>query len=376
MHTSDWHLGRTFHGFSLHSVTETLLEELIETIQEQNIDVLLISGDIYDQAQPRVDTVRLLSRTFQKLIALGVTVVATSGNHDSAARLGFASEILASGGLHLITSPEQVDQPVLIEKGGVKAAIYGFPYLEPHGIASQWGVEASHPAVLAEAGRRALTNYTQQEAHAAIALSHCFVSGATTSDSERDITVGGLASLGADTFTGFDYVALGHIHGKQTITDTVRYSGSLLAFSFSEEKHTKGGWILDVEPTGISQITAIEWQTTIKLRTLKGKLEHLLTSPEYEGLDEHFLRIYITDNERPYAAADQLKTRFNHIAELYFTPENPQPGLISSYSRERFETKSTQEITEDFFAHVRQRRVTEEEALIVQEATETAGKDN
>lgn len=376
LHTSDWHLGRSFHGFSLHHFSEEILDELLQTICEEHIDVLLISGDVYDQAQPRVDTVKLMSSALQKIVAQGVTVIAISGNHDSAPRLGFASDILAAGGLHLMTEPDAVERPVLVEKDGVEVAFYGIPFLEPRSLASRWGVDPSHPAVLSEASRRALADFKNRQSAAAIALTHCFVSGANTSDSERDITVGGVASVGADVFAGFDYAALGHIHGRQKITDTARYSGSLLAYSFSEENHTKGGWILDVDQTGLQSIEPIDWKTTVKLKTVKGKLSELLESPEYAGLEDYFVRIYITDNERPYAAAEQLKTRFNHIAELFFTPENPVENLTSSYDREQFEQKTVQEITEDFYAHVRQRSVNDAETAVLHTATELAREVN
>lgn len=372
LHTSDWHLGRTFHGFSLQETAQALLDELLELVENEGIDVLLISGDVYDLAQPRITTVNLLSQTLVRLSQAGCTVIATSGNHDSPARLGFAAPLLAASRVHLKTRPEELDQPVLVEKEGVQVAFYGLPYLEPRALAGRWGTEASHPAVLEYASHLALQDAQGRNLHATIALAHCFVAGAHTSDSERDISVGGLASTGADVFDGFDYVALGHLHGRQKITDRVRYSGSLLAYSFSEENHTKGAWILDITTDGISTITPYTWKTKVQLKTLTGTLHELLKNPDYQAYSDHFVRIYLTDNERPYAAADHLKTRFKHIAELHFTPANPSPAENRPYKSQDLEHKSPRHITEDFLTHIRQRSTSPAENTILNLAWEQA----
>lgn len=373
LHTSDWHLGRSFHGFSLLQETTHILEELIQCIEAEKVEVLLISGDVYDQAQPRVDMVKLFSQTLSRIRSLGCTVIATSGNHDSAIRLGFAAEVLAAGGVHFLTDPDQVATPVILENKTEKIAFYGIPYLEPRALAPAWETVASHAAVLEKAVAQ-IRQAPVENLTASIALAHCFVSGMTTSESERDLSVGGVASVGADIFADFDYVALGHLHGRQKVSETMRYSGSLLAYSFSEEKHRKGAWLIDTNPHGTISVSAVDWKNTTHLHTLTGELEDLLTQQEYAQYESAYVRINLTDQERPHAAIDRLKTRFSKVAELFFTPPQQKQREKSAYGRAKTSIRSAQDVAGDFFEHVRQRELNESELQLVRAASEEAQK--
>lgn len=360
LHTSDWHLGRTFHGTSLHSYAERLLDELVTLVQEQGIDVVLISGDVYDQAQPRTETVQLFDRTLTRLVQAGAQVIATSGNHDSAIRLGFGSSLLSAAGVHLVTSQTQVGQPVLLTAGGVEVAFYGIPYLEPRPIAARWETEASHAAVLAEAMRRVEEDAATRQVAATVVLAHCFATGSETSESERDISVGGVQQVPASTFAAASYTALGHLHGRQKVTDTVRYSGSLLAYSFSEQNHRKGAWILDVSSDGRIQVHEHTWSTHLVLKTLKGTLDEVLDEATVAAYGQAFVSITLTDAERPAGALDQLKAHYAHVQELYFAPEGVSSPQEHSYRRTR-QPQSVQAICESFYDHVRGRALNEAE---------------
>ncbi|WP_237194267.1 exonuclease SbcCD subunit D [Rothia nasimurium] len=371
LHTSDWHLGRTFHGTSLHSYAEQLLDELVTLVQEQGIDVVLISGDVYDQAQPRTETVQLFDRTLTRLVQAGVQVVATSGNHDSAIRLGFGSSLLSAAGVHLVTSQTQVGQPVLLAAGGVEVAFYGIPYLEPRPIAARWGTEASHASVLAEAMRRVEEDAATRQVAATVVLAHCFATGSEPSESERDISVGGVQQVPASTFAAASYTALGHLHGRQKVTDTVRYSGSLLAYSFSEQNHRKGAWIIDVAPDGTIEVSEHTWQTHLVLKTLKGTLDEVLAESTVAAYGRAFVSITLTDAERPAAALDRLKAHYEHVQELFFAPEGVESRPEHSYRRTR-ESQSVQAICESFYEHVRGRTLNEAEATYLTDVLDQA----
>lgn len=375
LHTSDWHLGRSFHGLSLHDITEDLLAELIETVKEEEIDVLLVSGDVYDQAQPRTETVSLLSKTLEELGELGVRVVLSSGNHDSAIRLGFAAQLLARSGVYLATSPQNFAEPVLVEKDGVRVAVYALPYLEPRARAAEFGVVASHAAVLGYATEQVRADLHKRTVDASIVMAHCFVSGAANSDSERDINVGGIETVGAEVFEGFDYAALGHLHGRQKVTETVRYSGSLLAYSFSEENHCKGGWILEVDSSGVRSVTEHSWKTGLHLKTLRGKLSDLVTEPAYERFRDSICRIYLTDPVRPLGALEKLRERFSTVAELYFEPERSEQSEHKNYSERLKEAKSPLEVSRDFYEHVRGAVLTEKESDFIEGVVDRARAD-
>lgn len=371
LHTSDWHLGRTFHGTSLHATAELLMDELVEFVREQAIDVLMISGDVYDQAQPRTETVQLFDRTLTRIIQSGTQVVAISGNHDSAVRLGFGASLFSSAGVYLVTSQTQVGTPILIEAGGVTVAFYGIPYLEPRPIAARWGTEPTHAGVLAEAMCRVEKDAVTRQADATVVLAHCFAGGAVASESERDISVGGVEQAPVSLFSQVTYTALGHLHGKQKLTDTVRYSGSLLAYSFSEQNHRKGAWILDIDSGGDLTVTEYTWKTKLVLKTLRGTLEEVLSPQNTADYGQAFVSITLTDSERPAHALDQLKTYYDHVQELYFDPQGAQPRQQHIYRRAQTNL-SPQEICESFYHHVRGRQLTEEENNYLATVIETA----
>lgn len=371
LHTSDWHLGRTFHGTSLHTTAELLMDELVELVQEQAIDVLMISGDVYDQAQPRTETVQLFDRTLTRIIQAGTNVVAISGNHDSAVRLGFGASLLSSAGVYLVTSQTQVGTPTLIEAGGVTVAFYGIPYLEPRPIAARWGTEPTHAGVLAEAMRRIEQDAATRQADATVVLAHCFAGGAEPSESERDISVGGVEQAPASLFSQVTYTALGHLHGKQKVTDTVRYSGSLLAYSFSEQNHRKGAWILDIDQGGSLTVTDYTWKTKLVLKTLRGTLDEVLSPQNTADYAQAFVSITLTDPERPAHALDQLKAHYEHVQELYFDPQCTQPRQEHSYRRPQ-SSLSPQQICGSFYDHVRGRQLTADENTYLAEVIETA----
>ena len=224
----------------------------------QGVDVVLIAGDVYDRALPGVDVVHLLDDALVRLTAAGAKVVLTSGNHDSAIRLGFASRLLERGGVHLRTRVAELDKPLLLPLGPDAAgreavlAIYGIPWLEPRLVAEQLGVETASHFEVTRAATDLIRADIARRAGAAtvhsVVLAHTFASGGISSDSERDLSIGGVGAVPLDLFDGFSYTALGHLHGRQALSRQVRYSGSPLAYSFSEATHRKGRWLVDLGP--------------------------------------------------------------------------------------------------------------------------------
>ena len=341
LHTSDWHLGRTFHGTSLHDVSERFIDELIATVAEENIDAVLISGDVYDNATPSTETIQLLNRALTGLVAAGAQVIFSSGNHDSPRRLGFGAELFATAGVHIMTRCEQAWQhPVILTKDGVRVGVYAIPYLNPRYHGPILGAEPTHAGVLGAVTERIRENIAELRKEGgldySIVLAHAFITRAPAareqedtggeqtaltepdrSDSERDISIGGVEAAPASLFDGIDYTALGHLHGRQRVSDTIRYSGSPLAFSFSEENHVKGAWVLTLtrDAGGVSaSIDPINWDTTLHLKTLCGTLTELLNNPAFEPYEDAFCRIYLEQENRPLNPVEQLRKRFPHIA--------------------------------------------------------------
>src|SRR5499425_1431617 len=239
IHTSDWHLGRTLHGESLLEHQAAFLDWLLGQAVTHQADAVVVAGDVYDRAVPPQDAVALLDKTLVAFARAGIPVVLTSGNHDSAIRLGFAAGLTEAAGVHLRTEVADITRPVIVPDAHGEVGIYGIPYLLPDAVMDELGAEHSHTSVLAAASARIRADASARGLSRTVVLAHALVTGAQLSESERDIRVGGIADAPAAVLAGCCYLALGHLHGPQRVpvagsTTTARYSGSPLAFSFAE----------------------------------------------------------------------------------------------------------------------------------------------
>ncbi len=344
LHTSDWHLGRSFHQVGLLGAQAAWLDHLVEVVRTESVDAVLVSGDVYDRALPSPDTVALLSQSLERLVDAGAQVVLSSGNHDSAVRLGFASGLLERAGVHVRTSLRDVGRPVLV--GDV--AVHALPYLEPVLVADALGApERTHAAVL-----RAAMDRVRAAGHGGptVVMAHAFVSGGATSESERDIAVGGVSVVPADVFAGVDYTALGHLHGRQQVAERVRYSGSPVAMSFSEHRHTKGALLVEVSGAG-AVVEEVPAPVERPLAVLRGTLEELLRDPRHAPAEHSWCQVTLTDPVRPLGAMERVQRRFPHTLELRFDPQGAQVPLRPYAAR--VEARAAVDVCCDFLAHVR-----------------------
>ncbi|MEJ8652064.1 exonuclease SbcCD subunit D [Streptomyces sp. MS1.AVA.3] len=362
LHTSDWHLGRSFHRVSLLSAQRAFLDHLVETVRAREIDAVLVAGDVYDRAVPPLAAVELFDDALHRLAGLGVPTVMISGNHDSARRLGVGSGLMEQAGIHLRTDPAGCGTPVLLADAHGPVALYGLPYLEPAMVRDTLGARrADHAEVLGAAMDRVRADLADRPAGTrSVVLAHAFVTGGAVSDSERDITVGGVASVPAAVFDGVDYVALGHLHGCQTLTERVRYSGSPLAYSFSEAGHRKSSWIVDLDADGAVHAERVDCPVPRPLARIRGPLEQLLDDPEPGRHEESWVEATLTDTARPHEPMARLARRFPHIVSLVFDPDEGPTRSLASYAQ-RLRGRSDQEIAEDFVEHVRSGRAADEQ---------------
>ncbi|SDO93889.1 Exodeoxyribonuclease I subunit D [Pedococcus dokdonensis] len=346
LHTSDWHLGRSFHQVGLLGAQAAFVDHLVATVRAEQVDAVLVSGDVYDRALPSPDTVELLSTAVTRLIDAGAQVVLSSGNHDSAIRLGFASELLSRAGLHIRTSVAAVGQPVVVD--GV--AVYPIPYLEPSVAADPLGAtERSHAGVL-RAAMAAIDADRASRGGRSVVMAHAFVTGGATSESERDISVGGVSAVHPKVFAGADYVALGHLHGRQRVQETVRYSGSPIPLSFSEADHTKGSWLVDLTDSEV-RVEAVDAPVQRPLAVLRGDIDLLLTDPALTAAERAWCQVTLTDPVRPLGAMEQLRRRFPHTLVLQFDPQGA-PVPVRSYAQ-RSSAESDLDVCCAFLDHVR-----------------------
>ncbi|TQJ60622.1 exodeoxyribonuclease I subunit D [Arthrobacter sp. SLBN-83] len=380
LHTSDWHLGRSFHGVGMLDAQRAFVDQLVAVVKRDRVDVVLIAGDVYDRALPGVDVVHLLDDALVRLTAAGAKVVLTSGNHDSAIRLGFASRLLERGGVHLRTRVEDLAQPLLLPLGTDAAgrdsvlALYGIPWLEPRLVSEQLGVEtASHFEVTRAATgliREDIARRSESAAVHSVVLAHTFASGGISSDSERDLSIGGVGAVPLDLFDGFSYTALGHLHGRQQLSGSVRYSGSPLAYSFSESTHQKGAWLVDIGPEGLTSVSEVQWEAPRALAVLRGELEDLLAEPAHTWAEAAYCQITLTDAQRPARAMERLRTRFPDTLVLAFDPQGASATAQASYSSRLAGAPDDLAVCCGFLEHVRGRGADQAEKAALAAALE------
>jgi exonuclease SbcD len=370
LHTSDWHLGRSFHGVGMLDAQREWLDALVAHVEAEHVAAVLVAGDVYDRALPAVDVVELLDETLVRLTAAGAQVIITGGNHDSAVRLGFGSRLLERGGVHLRTRVDQIGDPVLLPLGdGAQLAVYGLPYLEPRLVAEALGASApGHASVTAAALGKARADLRARQAVGtvhSIVMAHTFAGGGVSSESERALSVGGLDVVPLSVFEGFDYAALGHLHGRQELTPSIRYSGSPLAYSFSEWRQAKGAWMLDVGPDGLASVEPIDWASRHRLAVLRGPLEDLLSDASHTAAESAYCHVTLTDAERPRAAMERLRARFPLTVALAFEPVGRDETAAATYSERLAAARTDVDLCCGFLEHVRGRAApaTEREAV-------------
>ncbi|WP_351234729.1 exonuclease SbcCD subunit D [Streptomyces sp. NPDC002133] len=354
LHTSDWHLGRSFHRVSLLDAQAAFLDHLVATVRERDVDAVLVAGDVYDRAVPPLSAVELFDDALHRLAGVGVPTVMISGNHDSARRLGVGAGLIDRAGIHLRTDPAGCGEPVVLTDAHGDIALYGLPYLEPALVRDEFRTAtAGHESVLGAAMERVRADLAgRAPGTRSVVLAHAFVVGGEPSDSERDITVGGVAAVPAGVFAGVDYVALGHLHGCQSINERVRYAGSPLAYSFSEAGHRKSMWLVDLGPDGEIEAERVDCPVPRRLARIQGRLDDLLEDPALERHEQSWVEATLTDPVRPDEPMVRLTERFPHTLSLVFAPERCEDDPLATYA-ERLRDRDDHQVAEDFVAHVR-----------------------
>jgi DNA repair protein SbcD/Mre11 len=372
LHTSDWHLGRSFHRVGMLEHQAAYVDHLLDVVVSEAVDLVVVAGDVYDRALPHVDAVRLADEALARLAASRARVVLTSGNHDSAQRLGFGSRLIDAAGVHLRTDASSVGVPILLDDEHGPVAVHGIPYLDPQALLEPWRLPArTHEAALAEAMRRVRADLAARPTRSVV-VAHAFVAGGLPSDSERDISVGGVSVVSSRLFEGITYTALGHLHGRAVLEETLRYSGSPLAYSFSEADHTKGSWLVDLGRDGVTGTRFVEAPVPRPLSRLTGELETLLADPRLAASESHWVQATLTDLVRPDRPMERLRARFPHALVLAFAPGGDQvPSLGAEPSRGR----SDHQVALDFVAAMRGAPAADDESALMLKACDACTED-
>lgn len=368
IHTSDWHLGRQFHNVSLIEDQRHVLGQLIDHIKREAVDAVVISGDIYDRSVPPAVAVELLDDVLHTICSdLGVPVLIIPGNHDGAERLRFASRQLSKAGLHILGDLSRIAEPVVL--GDV--AFYGIPYNDPESVRNRFGVEvSSHDEAHGYLVEQIKT--AKSAGMPAVLLSHCFIDGAFESESERPLSIGGADRVDAEPFAAFDYVALGHLHSPQWKGyEHIRYSGSILKYSFSEQHHNKGVTLVELDGDGFKSATHLPLRPLHDMRILEGELATLIEQGKTDPNNEDYLLIRLTDKHAILDPMGKLREVYPNVLHL------EKPGMMETgeqrADREKLK-RGELEMFRDFFQQVAGQELTPEQDQAVRQTIATLHK--
>jgi exonuclease SbcD len=360
LHTSDWHLGRIFHGVHLTEDQAYILEQLIELIKDRKPDVILVAGDIFDRSVPPVEAVNLLDETLSKILMdYKIPTIMISGNHDSPDRVDFGSRLMEESRLHIVGRFNKNIKPVVIEDKFGPVYFYPLPYVEPAIIRESMGVEIhSHD----EAMNVLIGNIknTMNMDKRNVLIAHTFAAGGEASESERPLTIGGSSVVDAAYFNDFNYAALGHLHRPQKVGgDNIRYSGSLMKYSFSEAVQKKHIPIIEMDEKGNVSVETIELKPRRDLRCLEGYLEDILKGPQNGESREDYLMVTLKDDGAILDAMGKIRSIYPnalHIERPQFTSTNNRLNVDSNFRK-----MDISELFSSFFKQVTDTEMSDEQ---------------
>lgn len=313
IHLSDLHIGKRVNGFPMLEDQRYILEQILEKTKESAADAVIIAGDIYDKPVPSAEAVDLFDDFLVGLTKLGVMVFLISGNHDSAERISYAGRLLRESQVYISPRFDGILHPVRITDDYGTVNVYLIPYIHPSLVRNAWPEEkiGSYDDAM-----RVLLEKSGADPNARnLAVVHQFVTAGGQSPEETDSEekhVGGLDNVDASAFDAFDYVALGHLHGPQRIgRDTIRYAGSPLKYSFSEEKQNKSITLAELKEKGKVTYDLLPLEAKRDLRTVRGTFEEV-TSPEFTARrkGDDYYRVILTDENDVPNALSRLRRRF------------------------------------------------------------------
>lgn len=338
LHTSDWHLGRIFHGVHLTEDQAHLLDQFLDLIKESKPQAIVIAGDIYDRAVPPTDAVELLNETLSRIILdYQIPVILIAGNHDSPERLGFGNQLLSRQGLHVFGPLTGKPRTIVLEDEYGPVHFAPLTYAEPSMVRErlQEPDAVNHEQALNFMIQQVLKQIP--ESTRKVAIAHAFLSGGSVSDSERPLSVGGSDMVSADLFKSFNYTALGHLHHSQKVgNDSIRYPGSLFKYSFSEVNQTKGINLVELNAQGEARIESIPLSPRRDVRILEGYFKEILEHADTLGNSEDYLQITLKDTDPILDPIGQLRSVFPNVLAIdrpYITNTGNLLGLKADHRK-------------------------------------------
>ena len=375
LHTGDWHLGRIFYARHLTNDQAYVLEhQFFKLLKDAKIDAVVIAGDVFDRAVPPVEAVELWDMVITKLaLDYKIPTLVIGGNHDSAERLDMGRDLYSRSHVHVWGRMDRSLEPLYLEDGYGEIAFCPMPFTEPRTVltnlletvpAKQRLDEWQNLAVAYGETYAAWADYLRSlvpQGMRTVGMAHTMVAGSITSESERPLVIGGTANVGVDVFAPFNYTALGHIHRPQRMgTDNIRYSGSLLKYSFDEANHNKSFTIVDMDAKGHCQIEQVGIEAQHDVAIVKGNFNDILQDTAlHETYKDTYLQVELADTEPVIDGMARLRDVFPYAMSLELTGR--MQAELTADNRVNYKELSERELFEYFALAVRNEPLSDEE---------------
>ena len=369
IHLSDLHIGKRVNEVSMIEDQEYILLQILQIIDDEKADAVLIAGDIYDKSVPSAEAVTLFDDFLCRLAKRKIPTLIISGNHDSPERLAFGNRLLELGGIYISPVYDgHVQSVTLTDKNG-EVVFWLLPFIKPAHVKRFYpdaGIESYTDAV-----RVAVEKMGIDPAKRNVLLTHQFVTGASACESE-EISVGGSDNVDASVFDGFDYVALGHIHGPQNIgSNQIRYCGTPLKYSFSEENHHKSVTVVNLNAKGELELQLRPLVPRHDLRSIRGTFADLYAGP---GSDD-YLHIILTDEEDVPEAIGKLRLLYPNLMKLSYDNTRTRVNQIIE-GAEAVQRKSPLTLFEELYEIQNNQPMSDEQRAFAQELIESIQEGN
>lgn len=374
LHTGDLHIGKSLCEFSMMEEQHYILQQIVSVAKSEEVDVVIIAGDVYDRSIPPTEAVEILEEFLQELISCGIKVFMTSGNHDSPERLSFGSRFMEGEGLYIEGTFHGEIRKVTIEDSYGPVHFYLLPYVKRGVIKHYLKQDIS---TMQEAVAELLKKTDVNEKERNVMITHYFVTNQgqapLLSDSETIVNVGGIDNVEAGLFCAFSYTALGHIHGSQKIGEgEVYYSGSPLKYSFSEVHHKKGVNIVELKELGHVEVKRHLLNPQRDLRKIKGELQTLLKEEIYSQANTaDYLYVELTNEEELFDPIGKLRSIYPNVCQLQFRKNNITKEQIQ-LATQNIRKKTTDSLFEEFYELVTQRQIDDDRKSMITDAIKKA----
>ncbi|GAA0814414.1 exonuclease SbcCD subunit D [Clostridium tertium] len=382
-HMGDWHIGKLVNGFYMTEDQEFIIEKIYEAIKKEKPDVVVIAGDLYDRSVPPVHAVELLNKTMKKIVKdLNTKVIALAGNHDSNERVEFASSLLCDSGLYIVGNLKRKIDKIVLEDEYGKVNFYPIPYVDVPVVRDLFEDEniKTHDLAMQKIISEILNDFNEDERN--IAVAHGYVTqmkednfeALEESDSEKPLSIGGTEYINSKHFEKFNYTALGHLHGPQKVgSDRIRYSGSLMKYSFSEVKQKKGITIVDIDENGDVDIEIYDLKPRRDFRIKTGTLDEIIKGFDNssENYDD-YIKVILKDKGELLDPMAKLRSIYPNVMEL--TREERVSRNSSRNVATNIKEKSKITLFKNFYEDIMGEGCSEEEINVIEKIIEASEK--